>query len=97
MKHRFSIIISASALVILVLVQLYNISVTFETKLDQFNTRYSTLVKSALYEYESTQSNFNSDSIFMLFDLYSEELIYSFQDTPSGEIMDSRANPFSMA
>jgi len=89
MKPRYSIIISATALLILVIVQLYNISVTFETKLDQFNTRYSTLVKTALFEYESTQSKFNSDSIFMLFDLYSEELLFSYQDIPSGETMDS--------
>ncbi len=89
MKPRYSIIISATALVILVIVQLYNISVTFETKLDQFNTRYSSLVKSALFEYESIQSKYSADSIFMLFDLYSEELIYAYQDTPSGETKDS--------
>ena len=49
MKPRFSVIISSIALVILVIVQLYNISVTFETKLDQFNTHYNTLVREALF------------------------------------------------
>ncbi len=89
MKPRFSIILSTIALVILVLVQLYNISVTFETKLDQFNIHHSNLVREALYEYESIQPTFSSDSVFMIFDLYAEDLLEHYTNIPSGEARDS--------
>ncbi|MFC2113186.1 sensor histidine kinase, partial [Bacteroidota bacterium] len=89
MKPRFSIILSSIALVILVIVQLYNISVTFETKYEQFNTNYGTLVKQALYEYQSLQSGYQPDSVFVLFDLYAEELFYEFEDALPGEELDT--------
>ncbi|MFC2115435.1 sensor histidine kinase [Bacteroidota bacterium] len=89
MKPRLSVILSTFALVILVVVQFYNISVTFETKREQFDTRYGTMVKQALFEYESSQSVYQSDSVFILFDIYAEELVYKFQDALPGETMDT--------
>lgn len=89
MKLRFSIIISSVALVILLIVQVYNISVTFETKREQFDDRYSALVKQALFEYQSTYPSYEPDSVFMLFDLYAEELVYHLQDPLPGETMDT--------
>ena len=89
MKPRFSIMLSTFALVILVIVQFYNISVTFETKRDQFDTRYGAMVKQAMFEFESTPSTIRSDSVFLLFDLYSEELVYRIHDPLPGETMDT--------
>jgi signal transduction histidine kinase len=80
MKPRLSIILSACALVILVIVQFYNISVTFKVKLEQFNDRYGSLVKQALFDYQSARSPNGSDSTFYLFDRYAEEMVYRFQD-----------------
>jgi signal transduction histidine kinase len=89
MKPRYSVIISTIALVVLLIVQVYNISVTFEVKLEQFNTRYSALVKDAMYIYQSTQSDYSFDTLFYQFDYYAEELIYNFEDALSGEELDS--------
>jgi len=80
MKPRLSIILSAFALIFLVIIQFYNISVTFQTKRDQFDMHYGALVKDALFKYESLNSVNRSDSIFRLFDLYGQELIYRFQE-----------------
>lgn len=89
MKIRLSIVLSTAALVVLVIVQYYNITVTFETKREQFDTRYGNLVKQALYEYESTQPAFESDTVFYIFDLYAEKFIYLYQDALPGEARDS--------
>ena len=89
MKPRLSVIISTIAMLILLIVQVYNISVTFEVKLEQFNTRYSALVKQALFEYQSTSPDYQPDSVFYFFDNYAEELIYSLQDALPGEALDT--------
>ena len=89
MKPRYSVIISAVALMVLLVVQVYNISVTFEVKLEQFNSRYSALVKDAMYVYQSTQSDYQFDTLFYQFDYYAEELLYSFQEALPGEELDS--------
>jgi signal transduction histidine kinase len=89
MKPRYSVILSAVALVILVIVQLYNISVTFETKLEQFNIRYGEMVKQALFDFEAGRPPIHSDTVFLLFDRYAEDLIFTYQDIPSGEARDT--------
>ena len=89
MKLRLSVILSTFALVILVVVQYYNISVTFETKREQFDTSYGAMVKQALFQYEPTKYKYQSDSVFLLFDQYAEELVYSFQNSLSGENIDT--------
>ena len=53
MKFRSFIWISAAALVILALVQYYFISETFQTKQQQFDSKYSGLAKLGLYEFEN--------------------------------------------
>lgn len=88
MKLRFSVILSSLALIILVVVQFYNISVTFETKKEQFDTSYGAMVRQALFEYEPGKYTYRSDSVFLLFDKYAEELVYSFQNSLSGETID---------
>ena len=49
MKPRLSIILSAIALIVLLIIQYYNISVTFQTKKEQFDNHYGAIVKQGLY------------------------------------------------
>lgn len=89
MKPRLSIILSAAALIVLLIVQYYNISVTFQTKKEQFDNRYGAMVKQALYEYESGTTGYISDSVFILFDNFSEELVFQSGQVPGGLQADS--------
>ncbi|MCK4855437.1 MAG: HAMP domain-containing histidine kinase [Bacteroidales bacterium] len=89
MKPRLSIILSAIALIVLLIVQYYNISVTFQTKKEQFDNRYGAIVKQALYEYESGATGYLSDSVFVLFDNISEELVFQSGQVPGGLATDS--------
>jgi signal transduction histidine kinase len=89
MKPRLSIILSAVALIVLLIVQYYNISVTFQTKKEQFDSRYGAIVKQALYEYESGATGYLSDSVFVLFDNISEELVFQSGQVPGGLATDS--------
>ena len=82
MKPRLSIILSAVALIVLLIVQYYNISVTFQTKKEQFDNRYGAIVKQALYEYEAGATGYLSDSVFILFDNTSEELVFQSSQVP---------------
>ena len=82
MKPSLSIILSAVALIVLLIVQYYNISVTFQTKKEQFDNRYGAIVKQALYEYESGATGYLSDSVFILFDNTSEELVFQSEQVP---------------
>jgi signal transduction histidine kinase len=89
MKPYISVILSTVALIILILVQVYNISVTFQVKREQFDTRYGALVKQALFEYQITGGEQTSDSVFYIFDLYAEDLLFRYQETLPGENTDS--------
>ena len=89
MKPRLSIILSAVALIVLLIVQYYNISVTFKTKKEQFDNHYGAIVKQALYEYESGVTGYLSDSVFILFDNISEELVFQSGQVPGGLATDS--------
>ena len=84
MKPKLSIILSAVALIVLLIVQYYNISVTFQTKKEQFDNRYGAIIKQALYEYESGATGYLSDSVFILFDNTSEELVFQSGQVPGG-------------
>ena len=76
MKTRLSVIASAIALVILIIIQYYNISVTFQTKKAQFDTHYGNLVKQGLYEYEARWGRVMSDSVFIEFDNLASDLVF---------------------
>ena len=89
MKPRLSIILSAIALIVLLIVQYYNISVTFQTKKEQFDNHYGAIVKQGLYEYESGATGYLSDSVFILFDNISEELVFQSGQVPGGLATDS--------
>jgi signal transduction histidine kinase len=70
MKFRFFIWISWTALIILIVVQYYFITETFQTKRQQFDSEYSSLAKLGLYQFESRYLDFVQDSIFDLLDDY---------------------------
>ena len=89
MKPRLSIILSAIALIVLLIIQYYNISVTFQTKKEQFDNHYRAIVKQGLYEYESGATGYLSDSVFILFDNNSEELVFQSGQVPGGLATDS--------
>jgi signal transduction histidine kinase len=89
MKPRLSILLSAIALIVLLIVQYYNISVAFQTKKEQFDNRYGAIVKQALYEYESGATAYLSDSVFILFDNISRELVFQSGQLPVGLETDS--------
>jgi signal transduction histidine kinase len=89
MKPKLSIILSAIALIVLLIVQYYNISVTFQTKKEQFDNHYGAIIKQGLYEYESGATGYLSDSVFILFDNISEELVFQSGQVPGGLATDS--------
>jgi signal transduction histidine kinase len=89
MKPKLSILLSGVALTVLLIVQYYNISVTFQTKREQFDNRYGAIVKQALYEYESGATGYQSDSIFILFDSIAEELVFRSGPVAGGLQTDS--------
>jgi hypothetical protein len=89
MKPRLSILLSGVALIVLLIVQYYNISVTFQTKKEQFDMRYGGIVKQGLYDYESGATGYLSDSVFFLFDRISEELVFQAGQHPGGLQTDS--------
>jgi len=89
MKPRLSILLSAIALIVLLIVQYYNISVTFQTKKEQFDNHYGAIVKQGLYEYEAGTTGYLSDSVFILFDNLSEEYVFQSGQVPGGLATDS--------
>ena len=100
MKPRLSVIASAFALVILIIIQYYNISVTFQTKKQQFDIRYGNLVRQALYEYESHDSQNQLDSVLNAFDNLAADLVFQGlfpDDVPGSDSLRSTiVNSFSM-
>ncbi len=71
MKFRSFIWLSAAALVILVLVQYYFISETFRTKQQQFDSKYSSLAKLGIYNFENRFIDEAEDSILNVLDDFS--------------------------
>ncbi len=87
MRTRLSVILSALALVILIVVQYYNISVTFQTKKEQFDMRYGSLVKQALYDYGSSVDEV--DSVFDQLDDLAEGIVFRQYELSGGSYSDS--------
>jgi len=68
MKPQITILLSLIALSILLLVQGYSISQTFKTKKEQFDLKYTILVKQALLEQENSSSYNYLDSVLQIID-----------------------------
>ena len=89
MKFRSFIWISAAALIILALVQYYFITETFQTKQQQFDSKYSGLAKLGLYEFENKYYDAEEDSILYYLDDFSYFAIHDVGIAASDERRDS--------
>ncbi|MCF8226872.1 MAG: HAMP domain-containing histidine kinase [Bacteroidales bacterium] len=89
MKFHSFIWLSGIALVILILVQYYFISETFDTKQAQFDSKYKGLARLALYEFENNYFNFEQDSILTLLDDYSYFSMHDLGFAANDRIRDS--------
>lgn len=91
MKFRSFIWISAAALIILALVQYYFITETFQTKQQQFDSKYSGLAKLGMYEFENKYFDAEEDSILYYLDDVSYFAIHDVGIAASDERRDSLA------
>ena len=97
MKSRFFIGLSAVALLVLIVVQYIFITETYQTKKEQFNTRFGNLVKEGMSKFNSMDYNFDFDSVLFLLDEKALEYIYESEDslgrTP-GEVFQEILNQY---
>jgi len=83
MKSRFFIGLSAFALLVLIAVQYIFITETYQTKKEQFDTRYGDLVKKGMSKFNSMDYNFDFDSVLFLLDDRAVEFMFSSPDSLS--------------
>ncbi len=81
MKSRFLIGLSALALLVLVSVQYIFITETYQTKREQFDSRYGTLIRQGINEFNSQDYSFDLDSV--LYRLDSMTLLFLYADVDS--------------
>ena len=97
MKSRFLIGLSALALLVLIGVQYIFITETYQTKKEQFDTRYGNLVKDAISKFNSLDYNFAFDSVLFLLENKALEFIYASSDTLTltpGEVFHEILNQY---
>ncbi len=87
MKSRFLIGLSALALLVLVSVQYIFITETYRTKQEQFDTRYGTLIREGLNEFNSQDFRFGLDSVLYRLDSIALEFLYADQDSLVNEFI----------
>ncbi|MCF8346661.1 MAG: HAMP domain-containing histidine kinase [Bacteroidales bacterium] len=83
MGFRFFIWISGTALVILILVQYYFITETFKTKQQQFDSKYSSLAKLGLFEFENKYYDSFQDSVYNYMDDFAYQVIEEIDNNPT--------------
>ena len=97
MKSRFFIGLSAFALLVLIAVQYIFITETYQTKKEQFDTRYGNLVKKGISKFNSMDYNFDFDSVLFLLDDRAVEFMFSSPDSASlspGEVFQEILNQY---
>jgi two-component system phosphate regulon sensor histidine kinase PhoR len=97
MKSRFFIGLSALALLVLIAVQYIFITETYQTKKEQFDTRYGNLVKEGMSKFNSMDYNFDFDSVLFLLDDKAVEFLFSSLDSVSlspGEVFQEVLNQY---
>lgn len=97
MKSRFLIGLSALALLVLIVVQYVFITETYQTKKEQFDTRYGNLVRDGISKFNSIDFNYAFDSVLFLLDNKALEFLYSSTDSVSstpGEIFQGILNQY---
>ena len=80
MKPRIVVLISLSALIILVFIQYYSISQVYQLKGNEFDLRYSRLIQQALYDLEYNLGENGLDPTFYSLDSAAFESIEDLQD-----------------
>lgn len=83
MKSRFLIGLSALALLVLMGVQYIFITETYQTKKEQFDSRFGDLVRAAMSKFNSLDYNFAFDSVLFLLDEKAVEFMFASPDTLS--------------
>jgi len=97
MKSRLLIGLSALALLVLIAVQYIFITETYQTKKEQFDTRFGNLVREGMSKFNSMDYNFDFDSVLFLLDNKAVEFMYASPDsltrTP-GEVFQGILNQY---
>lgn len=81
MKSRILIILSAVALLTLVLVQYIFITETYQTKKALIDTRYEEVIRKALEEFHSREESYAFDSVLYILDNLAVEYLFAETDT----------------
>jgi two-component system phosphate regulon sensor histidine kinase PhoR len=84
MKSRFLIGLSALALLVLIAVQYIFITETYQTKKEQFDTRFGNLVREGMSKFNSLDYNFDFDSVLFLLDNKAVGFMFASPDSMSG-------------
>ena len=97
MKSRFFILLSALALLVLIVVQYIIITNTYRTKKEQFDTRFGKIVGEAISKFSSMDYNYDFDSVLFLLDDRALEFLYESKDTlgrTPGEVFQEILNQY---
>ena len=81
MKSRFLIGLSALALLVLIAVQYIFITETYQTKKEQFDTRFGNLAREGMSKFNSMDYNFDFDSVLFLLDDRALQFLFSSPDS----------------
>lgn len=81
MKNRILIVLSAVALVVLILVQYILITETYQTKKEQFDYKYGDLVRTGMRAFDSDRQEYALDSVLYLLDNLAVDYLYANTDT----------------
>jgi len=81
MKSRLLIWLAAFALLVLIVVQVIFIRDTYQTRQQQFDTRFGNLVKEGMVAFNSLDYNYAFDSVLYLLDHMAVDFIFSDPDT----------------
>jgi len=81
MKNRILIILSAVALLVLILVQYILVTETYQTKKEQFDYKYGDLVRTGMLAFDSEGEAFALDSVLYLLDNLAVDYLFADADT----------------
>ncbi len=81
MKNRILIVLSAVALLVLILVQYILVTETYQTKKEQFDYKYGDLVRTGMLAFDSEGEAFALDSVLYLLDNLAVDYLFANADT----------------
>ena len=92
MKNRILIVLSAVALLVLILVQYVLITETYQTKKEQFDYKYGDLVRTGMRAFDSEEEDFALDSVLYLLDNLAVDYLFASADTMQGSAPEAFYN-----